>query len=84
MAEDRDKGNAHLDLEGEHGGARMPGTPGYEAEAAQRHDQSANADEPEIRSTSLAPGPLDEEHEGEPQVHFETLKWKDETRHHRR
>ena len=63
------------------GGARIPGTPGYESEAAQRHDQHNIADEPEIRSTSLVPEPLEEQEEGEPQVHFETLKWRDETSH---
>jgi hypothetical protein len=54
-----DAGDERLDLQ-QRGGARMPGTPGYESEAAYRHRNSAEADLPELNANQLAPFPLQE------------------------
>ena len=63
-------------------GANMPGTPGYVGESSQRHHEYTEATQPEIRSTQLIPGPLDEQEEAtEGQMHFENLKMQEKTRH---
>lgn len=72
-------GDSRLDNEEATTGAYMPDTPGYVAEASQRHREYPEAEIPEIRSTQLVPGPLDE-HE-EPSVHFEIENWRNKTHH---
>ncbi|MOA68280.1 hypothetical protein D3C78_1958250 [compost metagenome] len=42
------------------GGTTLPGTPGFESEAAFRHKEAANADVAEIRPNQLAPGHMRE------------------------
>jgi hypothetical protein len=83
---DRDRefvgsGDVRLDEDMPRGGASMPGTPGYESEAAYRHREASDADIAEIRTNQLAPGPLRETTE-EPMVDSTTLKWNQTTRHH--
>ena len=58
------EGDPRLDEDAVQGGSRIPGTPGFESEAAYRHKEQANADVDEIRPNQLAPGrmrdPVDE------------------------
>lgn len=52
------------------------------SESAHRHREFDDASQPEIRSTQLMPGPLDEgEEETEVEIQPQTLKWNQETKH---
>ena len=51
----------------------------YDSEAAFRHRQQNDADIPEIRSTQLIPGPLEEVEE--PELASTRLKFNQQTRH---
>lgn len=60
---DRDyagSGDPRLDEDKPHGGTNLPGTPGYESEAAFRHREASDATIKEIRTNQMAPGPLRE------------------------
>lgn len=90
MNKDQDKvgtGDIHFeeDIHGEEaalGGAQLPGTPGFVGESSQRHHEFVEGTQPEIRSTQLMPGPLEEFEEATTgQLHFETLKMNEKTRH---
>lgn len=90
---DHDKvgtGDIHFesDVHGEEstlGGAQIPGTPGYVGESSQRHHEYSEATQPEIRSTQLIPGPLDEHEEATTgQLQPQTIKFNDKTRHNAR
>lgn len=82
MEKDVDKvgiGEPQLEIE-HHGGASMPGTPGYESEGAFRHANAPEAEIREIRSTQLVPGPLDETETG-PALEPTTLRFNQPTKH---
>jgi hypothetical protein len=77
-------GDPRLDDETPRGGAKIPGTPGYESEAAFRHREMANADMDEIRTNQLAPGPLREVDPDEPMLDPYTLGNSGDVKHHSR
>lgn len=73
---DRDfvgSGDPRLDESRPHGGTNLPGTPGYESEAAFRHREAADPDIKEIRTNQLMPGPLRDDAIVEPQFDPYTL-----------
>ena len=76
-------GDFRLDENATEARSPIPGTPGYVAEAAQRHAESDEAQMPEIRSTQLIPGPLDDSEQptGEQAMHPDTLKWREKPQH---
>ena len=78
-----DTGDTRMDNDEPQGGMRLPGTPGYESEAAFRHREFTEQDMPEISPIQLARGPLDD-HEEPPLMEPHQLRMGEETKHNQR
>ena len=79
----QDTGDTRMDNDEPQGGISLPGTPGYESEAAFRHREFAEADMPEISPIQMAPGPLDDRDEPE-LMDPNQIPFREQTKHNQR
>lgn len=76
-------GDPRFIIDKERADALIPDNPGWESEGAYRHHEHPDAEESEVESAQRIPAPLDEvlEEPGQPELNYETLPFRESTRH---